>query len=343
LFDAKKRPAAPLSTRQRWFYIGGVLVLGILSAGGWFWWQSRAVGGNTLLAPNTQPPTFAASPTLPASEPEKAPAPVDPRAATPAADANKPPATTPTTPSSPAPATAQEHAEAPLDIGKPAVTNHPPVEPKPGDRAKVIEVPANVAASDVHFVRDSATASVPTTVANAYQAFQRGDYATALMQYRHYLDIDPRSRDALLGIGAAAVRLGQMDEARQAYRTALAVDPKDAVASAALASLANDGDIEGSEGKLRQIYDAQPTPAAASALGGLLSRQGRWREAQDYYFRAYNAAPNDPDNAFNLAVSLDALGERKLAAEYYGKALGLSGGSFDRSAAKRRLDSLNTR
>jgi tetratricopeptide (TPR) repeat protein len=204
----------------------------------------------------------------------------------------------------------------------------------------VIEVPENVAANDVRFLRNNAATSVPAAIASAYQSFEQGDYAGALSQYKRYLASDPKSRDALLGIGASSVRLGLIDDARQAYRAALAIDPKDGVASAALASLAPDREAEGSEGKLRQLYDAQPSPSTASALGSLLARQGRWREAQDYYFRAYTAAPGEPDHAFNLAVSLDALSERALAAEYYGKALGLPGGSFDREAAKRRLAAL---
>ncbi|WP_374355313.1 hypothetical protein, partial [Chitinimonas sp.] len=130
------------------------------------------------------------------------------------------------------------------------------------------------------------------------------------------------------------------NEARRYYQALLVRDPKDPLAAAALASLASDREVEGSEGKLRQLYEAQPQAATASALGSLLAKQGRWREAQDFYFRAYSAAPGDPDHAFNLAVSLDALGERRLAAEYYGKALAGSGGGFDRDAANRRLDAL---
>lgn len=216
----------------------------------------------------------------------------------------------------------------------------PPVAPKPGDRAKVIEVPPDVASSKVHFARSATPPGVPAPIQNAYQAFERGDYGDAMSQYKRYLDTDPHNQDALLGAGAAAIKLGHLDEARRYYSAARANDPKDPNANAALASLANDGVADGSEGRLKELYESQPTPATASALGSLLARQSRWREAQDYYFRAYTAAPDEPDFAFNLAVSLDALGERRLAAQYYGKALGMRGGSFDRAAAQRRLNAL---
>jgi uncharacterized protein HemY len=98
-----------------------------------------------------------------------------------------------------------------------------------------------------------------------------------------------------------------------------------------------------SEAQLRHAYEAQPTPEGASSLGTMLAKQQRWREAQDYYFKAYSAASDEPDYVFNLAVALDALGQRDLAAQYYERALTLGAtraASFDRSAAHNRMAEL---
>ena len=52
-------------------------------------------------------------------------------------------------------------------------------------------------------------------------------------------------------------------------------------------------------------------------LGNQLAQQGRWAEAQQEYFKAFAADPDNADFAFNLAVSLDHLRQPKLALDYY--------------------------
>ena len=46
-----------------------------------------------------------------------------------------------------------------------------------------------------------------------------------------------------------------------------------------------------------------------------------WPDAQQAYFRAYSSVPDNADYAFNLAVGLDRLSQRKLALSYYQRAL----------------------
>jgi Flp pilus assembly protein TadD len=78
-------------------------------------------------------------------------------------------------------------------------------------------------------------------------------------------------------------------------------------------------------------------------LGNQLAQQGRWAEAQQEYFRAFAAEPNNPDFAYNLAVSLDHLRQPKLALEYYRRALSLAkarGASFDAGTAEARAAQL---
>ena len=78
-------------------------------------------------------------------------------------------------------------------------------------------------------------------------------------------------------------------------------------------------------------------------LGNQLAQQGRWPEAQQEYFKAFSAEPENADFAYNLAVSLDHLRQPKLALEYYRRALSLAqtrGASFDLNAAQARVAQL---
>ena len=80
-------------------------------------------------------------------------------------------------------------------------------------------------------------------------------------------------------------------------------------------------------------------------LGNQYAQQGRWAEAQQAYFRAYAGDPENPDFAYNLAVSLDQLHQTKLALEYYRRALALAAKAHRRlrlpTAARTRVQQLS--
>ena len=78
-------------------------------------------------------------------------------------------------------------------------------------------------------------------------------------------------------------------------------------------------------------------------LGNEYARQGRWAEAQQAYFKAFTEDPDNPDFAYNVAVSLDHLRKPRLALEYYRRALTLSAkrsASFDQTSAQKRVQEL---
>src|ERR1035438_9489398 len=60
----------------------------------------------------------------------------------------------------------------------------------------------------------------------AMSAQQRGDYATAVEQYRHVVKLSPDVLPAWINMGVALVQLGQFQQAIDSYRSALALDPK---------------------------------------------------------------------------------------------------------------------
>ena len=80
------------------------------------------------------------------------------------------------------------------------------------------------------------------------------------------------------------------------------------------------------------------------SLGNQYAQQSRWTEAQGAYFKAYSVDPENADYAFNLAVSLDHLRQRKLALEFYQRALALvdkRAASFPPAQARLRVQELS--
>ena len=130
------------------------------------------------------------------------------------------------------------------------------------------------------------------------------------------------------------------------------LDPKNAVAQAGLASLAGASDPAAAQARLKQLLASQsadsgnPEQAAALhfALGNLYAGQSRWSDAEQAYFQAQRLAPDNPDYAFNLAVSLDHLFQAKPALMYYQRAQQLlparGGANLDPSALARRIAQL---
>ena len=197
--------------------------------------------------------------------------------------------------------------------------------------ARVMVAPARNAARNpardeapIEFKRNDGSRQLNPTLANAYQAFVAGDQAGARTQYQRVLEQEPDNRDALLGMAAVAVNRGNTAEAGAFYARLLELDPTDADAASGIASVQR-GDPAQAESNLKKVLAASPqTGSAHFALGNVYAQQQRWPEAQQAYFQALGAAPANGDYAFNLAVSLDKLGQKKLALEAYQKALQLA-------------------
>ena len=178
----------------------------------------------------------------------------------------------------------------------------------------------------------------------AYEAFNSGDNARARSLYGEVLSRDPRNRNALLGIGAVAMRSGDIGEARKTYARLLQLNPGDPVARAALIDIQQDvSPVEG-EGHVKMLLARNPAkPFLHATLGNLYARQARWPEAQQAYFDAFRLDSTNADYAFNLAVSLDRINQPAAALTYYRRALELAErgqASFETQAVLRRISSL---
>jgi tetratricopeptide (TPR) repeat protein len=182
-------------------------------------------------------------------------------------------------------------------------------------------------------------------VASGYAAYLAGDLATARSDYQAALRDDAGNRDALLGLAATDVRSGRYEAAEAGYLRLLQSDPSDSNAQAGLIALrASRLDPLATESRVKNLLAADPGANVLHfTLGNQLAQQGRWSEAQQAYFKAMAADPDNPDFAFNLAVSLDHLRQSKLAADYYRRAIALAekhGASFDLAAARTRAAQL---
>lgn len=323
LFAAKKKPAAP---RFRWT-LGLVpttfIICSIIGAGyGYYVWRelNPPAPQMALRQPPPPVPLPVAQPAPPLvaalqSEPSPATAPV-------AAPVEPPPQSIPTPVAAPASPSAKPRA-----LSKP----RPARKPAPGNL--LIE-------------RQAPTDTLTPALMQAYQAYQRGDYASAASGYQQVLQQDEHNRDALLGLGAIAQQQGQDQLAQHYYRQVLLLDPHDGVALAALATYQASGNGE-NESQLKQMLAEQPRSAALhNALGNVYAEQSRWAEAQQAYFNARMLEPSNAQFTYNLAVSLDHLGQGKLAAQHYRQALQLdpaNNAGFNRAQAEQRATELDTR
>ncbi len=177
----------------------------------------------------------------------------------------------------------------------------------------------------------------------AYQALAAGRLAEARQKYEMVLQKDPANIDAELGLATIAAKNNEQAEAARRYKRVLELNPKNAYALAGNAALLNDQPQ--TENQLRAQVAQQPQSAPlAAAMGNVFASQGRWNEAQQAYFDAVRLDGNNPDYVFNLAVSLDQIGQPKLALENYQKALQLANvrpSQFSKEAIATRIAELS--
>jgi Flp pilus assembly protein TadD len=236
-----------------------------------------------------------------------------------------------------------QESAAPSQPAQPLVTARNEDFDAPRSKPNSIGRRSTPSATGVDIHRKVATDTTTPALLNAYQAYQRGDYVTAAQDYRQVLGNDAHNRDALLGLAAIAQQQGQDEAAQHYYRQLLVLDPRDPVALTALMAFSPD---EGNtESRLKTLLADQPRSGALHfALGNYYADISNWGEAQQEYFSAHTLEPTNAQFTFNLAVSLDHLGQRKLAAQYYQQALQLDtadNSGFDHAQAQQRLNELN--
>jgi tetratricopeptide (TPR) repeat protein len=321
LFQVKEMDYNP---RRPFYFTLGALGLVALAYGGYVWWQMQPHYSVAPVA--AQAPVIASAPV--ATAPASAQA-----------------------PSAAAAPTQIPQGAAPASTGVAVI---PPIQPvrarQRPPQAVGAPAPAPAPAAQVQAEGPPIAVNVPILavdplVEQGYQAFQRNDLAAARESYQKALTREPNNRDALLGLAAIDVRNGQLESADFRYRKLLEIDPRDSQAVAGLVALRGRLDPVASESRLKTLIAGQPEAAHLHfSLGNQYAHQSRWNEAQAAFFKAYSIDPENADYAFNLAVSLDQLRQKKAALDYYQRALALvdkRAASFDPTRARLRVQELS--
>ncbi|HXS51888.1 MAG TPA: tetratricopeptide repeat protein [Usitatibacter sp.] len=315
-----KAGAEPKSRRRILWAAAGVIALVAIAVGIYFWHSVNA------LAPHRQPlaaPRPAPIAPAPVASPQPGAAPAD--AATKASGAERKP---------------------PAESGLPAAASHGEAKRESTPVEDLLKQPQPAVAPPVQLARDTGEPKprVAPAVDAGYRALLAGDLAAARRHYAAAVEADSTSVDAQLGLATVEARTGNVAGAARAYRRALELDPRNATALAGLAALAENAPPEALENDLSGEIAQHPDSAALElTLGNLYASQRRWTDAQAAFFEAERLQPENADIAYNLAVSLDHLGQRRAAADFYRRALELrahEGAQFDAAAASRRLAEL---
>jgi tetratricopeptide (TPR) repeat protein len=202
--------------------------------------------------------------------------------------------------------------------------------------------PRTAPAVDIQLFRNPAQSAAEPAVLAAWTALRDGHLDDARARY---LSLEPGlsgNVDIQLGLARIAAEQGQTAEARQRYQRALVLDPLNRTAQAGLAVLEPAARDSHLDSQLRASAAAHE-PLAQFALAARLSAAGQWPEAEQAWFEAVRADPDNPDLLFNLAVALDHLGQTPAARRHYQDALQASGSRsahFDRAALETRLRAL---
>jgi tetratricopeptide (TPR) repeat protein len=321
VFEAKFKEPNPRLP----FYIT-LGLLGVFGVGvvGYFWYQLRPPAPLV----NTNPPRAAAQEVASSTPPEPRAAPV---VAGPAAIPGLPQAA----PQPPSAAPAPKPVADPPRVARPA----------PAPRLAPIATAAVPRLATPAVTHTRPQPQIHPKVESAYAAYLAGDLATARADYQAALRDDAGNRDALLGLAATDVRSGRYEAAEASYLRLLQTDPNDAHAQAGMIALhASRLDPLATESRVKTLLAADPGANVLHfTLGNQLAQQRRWAEAQQEFFKAFAAEPDNADFAFNLAVSLDHLRQSKLALDYYRRAIDLAqkrGASFDVAGARSRAAQL---
>jgi len=179
----------------------------------------------------------------------------------------------------------------------------------------------------------------------AYADYIKGNYGIAQASYQKVLNTKPNNRDALLGLAAIAYIKGDMQYAYTYYRNVLKLYPRDSIARTALINMQGGNNPGQSESTIKVMLQQEPEAAFLYfSLGNIYATQSRWADAQQAFFDAYRFESNNPDYAFNLAVSLEHVGQAKTALDYYTVALQLADSTivnFNTAAVLARIDALS--
>ncbi|MBT8100286.1 MAG: tetratricopeptide repeat protein [Gammaproteobacteria bacterium] len=179
-----------------------------------------------------------------------------------------------------------------------------------------------------------------TAIATAYDALQRGDTISAEKNYRRALEIAPHHPDALLGLAAVLQGSGRVADSAALYARALELDPANEIAAAALISMNDQVSSDDAIAALKTLLGQYPDSAYIMfVLGVRYVDAGLWPEASVAFRGAHSADPANADYSYNLAVSLEKLGDLAAAIGYFEQTIetAAADSDFDVPALRRHV------
>ena len=317
VFEAKFREPNP---RLPFYITMAVLSAFAVGTVAYFWIQLRPppalVNTSPVRSPDEKPVEVSAQPPAgTAAAPAAAVIPGLPNAAPPPAPAASAAAAPPSPAAAPSAAVAAPGPAPAVAKPAPAAPRERAASTRRGQPGEERTVTINRGGPQVH-----------PQVASGYAAYQAGDLAKARADYQQVVREEPANRDALLGLAAVEMRAQRFDLADRYYQVLLQIDPRDPYAQAGMVALRGQQlDPVQVESRVKSmIASDRDSSVLQFTLGNQFAQQGRWAEAQQAYFKAFTADPDNPDFAFNLAISMDQMRRPKLALEYYRRALALA-------------------
>jgi protein O-GlcNAc transferase len=163
----------------------------------------------------------------------------------------------------------------------------------------------------------------PTTIEVAFEAYRRGDWATAERMFQDIIRATPRHFDALHLLGVLRTGQGQNAEAVRLIKRALKVNPRypDAHYNLGLA-LQGLGKHRDAIASYREALSLAPNHLqSCNNLGIALQAVGRLDEAEKAFRRALTINPGYAEAYHNLAGILAEMGRRTEAIECYATAV----------------------
>ena len=215
-----------------------------------------------------------------------------------------------------APATPAESAATPR-----VQAEAPPRQPIPAAPVAAPARPAEPPVNRIQISSGSAEPQVDNRLVQAYAALQSGRTDAARQLYGDVSRSDPRNINALLGLAAIAQQEGRAEDASRLYMNVLDLEPRNAYAQTGLIGIMGRADPLASESRLKQLIARDASAPLYFTLGNLYGDQARWAEAQQAYYQAHQLEAGNPDYTYNLAVSLEHIGQPRLAVNFYRQAV----------------------